>query len=78
MDEYLPEGAIALIDELEAELHQDGLGAWYHSPKHALKTHVLLIRIRDVEAGSCPFVVSATGATDWVALQKAVEALRAM
>ena len=77
MGEFTLEGANAIIDDLEAELRQAGIGAWFHRPAKATRSHCVLLRIADVAEGSCPFVVSATGATDYVAIQKAVEAWRA-
>lgn len=65
--------AAQIIDELEAELAKAGLGAWFHRPAHATRTHCLILRIAEVARDECPFVVSATGATDYVALQKAVD-----
>ena len=74
--EYTLEGTNANINELEAELKAAGIGAWFHRPAKATRTHCVLLRVADVAEGSCPFVVSATGATDYVAIQKAVEAWR--
>jgi hypothetical protein len=77
MVEYTLEGATGIIEDLEAELRKEGIGAWFHRPATAVRTHCVLLRVADVAEGSCPFVVSATGATDYVAIQKAVDAWRA-
>ena len=77
MAKYTLEGQNAVLHDFEAELRQAGIGASFHRPRTASVSHCLLLRIGDVEEGSCRYVTSATGEDDFVALERAFDAWRA-
>ena len=72
------EGQNAVLHDFEAELAAAGIGAWFHRMKGDAVSHVALIRVDDVPEGTCRFVASATGEDDFIALERAVDAWRAL